>query len=189
MNIEIISASPRHNSVTFRLALFLKKHLTQISKHNIDIMDVREWTFPLLQQEVFTDVLRTPAELAPLAERVFKADAFIIVTPEYNGTYTAALKNLFDHFPRQQHKAFGIVTASSGSMGGMRATQQIQLLIHALFGIGSPFMLVTPYVEKKFDKDGNLIDREFLKNIEIFTSEFLWLGEKLASDKPVFTKV
>lgn len=155
----------------------------------MDIVDVRDWSFPLLQQEVFSDVLHTPEELAPLAERIFNANAFIIVTPEYNGTYTAALKNLFDHFPRQQHKAFGIVTASSGSMGGMRATQQIQLLIHALFGIGSPYMLVTPYVEKKFDADGNLLDESFLKNIEIFTREFFWLSEKLICEKPVFTKV
>lgn len=189
MNIEIISASPRTKSVTFRLALFLQKYLSEISQHHVDIIDVRDWSFPLMQQEVFSDISHTPESLAPLAERIFDANAFIIVTPEYNGSYTAALKNLFDHFPRQQHKAFGIVTASSGSMGGMRATQQIQLLIHALFGIGSPFMLVTPHVEKKFDVHGNLTDETFLRNVEIFTREFLWLSEQLTCEKAVLTKV
>jgi NAD(P)H-dependent FMN reductase len=111
---------------------------------------------------------------------MFEADAFILVTPEYNGSYTPALKNLFDHFPKQSHKAFGVVTASPGILGGVRASQQVQLLINALFGIGSPHMLITPQVEKKFDASGNLIDPAFQKNIDVFVSEFLWLAENIS---------
>ncbi len=48
---------------------------------------------------------------------MFAANAFIIVTPEYNGSYTPAMKNLFDHFPKQIHKPFGIVTASTRGDG------------------------------------------------------------------------
>jgi hypothetical protein len=77
------------------------------------------------------------------------------------------------------HKAFGIATASTGVMGGIRASQQLQLLINALFGIGSPFMLITPTVEKKFDAAGNLIDPLFEKNVHTFITEFLWLAENL----------
>jgi NAD(P)H-dependent FMN reductase len=110
---------------------------------------------------------------------MFDSNAFIIVTPEYNGSYTPAMKNLFDHFPKQMHKAFGIVTASTGSLGGIRASQQLQLLIGALFGIPSPYMLVTPHVDKKFDKEGNLIDQSFSNAIHNFVTEFLWLAERL----------
>jgi NAD(P)H-dependent FMN reductase len=182
MNIEIISGSPRKESMTHRVALFLEKYMTEKTEHNIGIIDVRDWAFPLLQQEVFTSIDRAPKELQPLAKRMFEADAFIMVSPEYNGSYTPALKNLFDHFPKQTHKTFGIVTASPGEMGGMRATQQMQLLINALFGIGSPHMLVTPFVDKKFDEAGNLLDPSFQRNVDIFVSELLWLGESLAPE-------
>ena len=181
MNVEIISASPRKESTTHRVALFLKKYMSEKTEHNVNIIDVRDWELPL-QQEVFTSVDRTPEMLRPLAKHVFEANAFIMVSPEYNGSYTAALKNLFDHFPKQTHKTFGIVTASPGAMGGMRASQQMQLLINALFGIGSPHMLITPFVEKKFDEAGNLLDTGFIKNIDIFISEFLWLAESLAPE-------
>ena len=67
-------------------------------------------------------------------------------------------------------------------MGGMRASQQMQLLINALFGIGSPYMLVTPTVDKKFDEGGNLLDGSFQKNIDVFIGEFLWLAESLAPE-------
>lgn len=182
MNIEIISGSPRKDSISHRVALFLQKYMSEKTEHTVNLIDVRDWAFPLLQQEVFTSVERTPGELKPLAKRMFEANGFIMVSPEYNGSYTPALKNLFDHFPKQMHKVFAIVTASPGMMGGMRATQQMQLLINALFGIGSPHMLVTPMVDKKFDEQGNLIDPSFQKNIDVFVGEFLWLAEALAPE-------
>jgi len=181
MNIEIISGSPRKESTTRRVALFLHKYMSEKTEHNINIIDVRDWEFPLLQ-DVFTSAERTPASLQPLAKRMFDANAFIMVSPEYNGSYTGALKNLFDHFPKQAHKTFGIVTASHGAMGGMRASQQMQLLVNALFGIGSPYMLIIPMIEKKFDETGKLIDPGFQKNIDVFVGEFLWLAESLAPE-------
>ena len=178
MNIEIIAGSPRENSVTHRVALFLKKIVTQRTSHTVGIIDVREWDLPLLQN-VFVSVDATPEEFKPLSKRMFDAHAFILATPEYNGTYTSAMKNLLDHYPKQSHKAFGIVTASPGMMGGIRATQQMQLLINALFGIASPHMLVVGGVDKKFDSDGNLLDETFQKSIDLFIREFLWLAERL----------
>ena len=176
MNIEIISGSPRKDSGSHRVALFLKKHLTATTSHTVDIIDVRDWNLPLLQH-VFTSIEKTPDQFKPLAERMFAAEAFILVTPEYNGSYSPALQNLLDHFPKQSHKAFGIVTVSPGPMGGMRSSQQLLLLIPALFGIASPYMLVTPMVDKKFDAEGNLTDTGFQKAIDQFVSEFLWLAE------------
>jgi NAD(P)H-dependent FMN reductase len=181
MNIEIISGSPRKESSTHRVALFLKNYMTEKTEHNINIIDVRDWDLPL-QQEVFTSTDRSPEIIKPLAKRMFETNAFIMVSPEYNGSYTSALKNLFDHFPKQSHKTFGIATASPGTMGGMRASQQMQLLINALFGIGSPYMLITPQVDKKFNESGKLIDPLFQKSIDIFVSEFLWLAESLAPE-------
>ena len=182
MNIEIVTGSPRKESLTFREALYLQKYFTDKTEHNVHIIDVRDWSLPLLQQEIFTSANKAPDDLKPLVARMLEAHAFILVTPEYNGSYTPALKNLFDHFPKQTHKTFGIVTASPGAFGGLRASQQLQLFINALFGIASPQMLVTPFVDKKFDSLGNLTDDSFQKNIDLFVSEFLWLAESLAPE-------
>jgi NAD(P)H-dependent FMN reductase len=182
MKIEIISGSPRKNSVTKRVALHLYKQLQKNTNHTIGIIDAHEWNLPALQA-VFTSVDNTPEKFRPLSKRIFEADAFILVTPEYNGSYTAALKNLLDHFPKQHHKPFGIVTASPGAMGGIRASQQLLQLIPALFGIASPYLLIVPAVDKKFDAAGNLLDPSFEKNIHNFVSEFLWLAEKIVREK------
>ena len=182
MRIEIISGSPRPNSVTHRVSLHLQKVLQEITSHETGIINLRDWNLPALQS-VFVSVDHTPNEFKSLARRMFAADAFILVSPEYNGSYSPAMKNLLDHFPKQHHKPFGIVTASPGPLGGIRASQQMQLLINALFGIASPYMLVVGGVDKKFDTDGNLLDPSFQNNIHNFITEYLWLAESLVRSK------
>lgn len=182
MRIEIISGSPRKTSTTARLALHLQRVLNERTDHEAGIIDVRENNLPLLQK-VFTGVDDAPEQYKELAGRMFAADAFIIVTPEYNGSYTPAMQNLFDHFPKQHHKPFGLVTASPGALGGIRAAMHLQQFVMALFGIPSPYMLVTPGVEKKFDAEGVLLDQTFQKSIDTFVNEYLWLAENLVKEK------
>lgn len=182
MKIEIISGSPRINSVTRRVTLYLKNWITQNTAHEVDIIDMKDWSVPPVQS-VWVTAEKAPLELQPLAQRVFEADAFILVTPEYNGSFSPAMKNMLDHFPKQHHKPFGIVTASPGAMGGMRASQQLLQLVPALFGIASPYMLITPAVDKKFGPDGELLDESFQNAVHNFITEFLWLSEKLVAEK------
>src|SRR5690606_40920676 len=102
MNIEIISGSPREGSITRRVALHLEQYLKATTDHNIGLIDMKDWKLPFVDK-VFLDVERTPEPFKPLSERIFAADAFIILTPEYNGSYTPAVKNLLDHYPKQIH--------------------------------------------------------------------------------------
>lgn len=150
--------------------------------HDVDIIDLKDWNLPPVQS-VFVSIDRTPVEFRVLAERVFSADAFILVTPEYNGSYSPALKNLLDHFPKQHHKSFAIATASPGALGGMRAAQQLLLLVPALFGVVSPYLLIVPTVDKKFSPDGDLLEPGFQNTVHNFISEFMWLAEKIAPEK------
>lgn len=182
MRIEIVSGSPRQLSNTHRLALHLHKLFSEKTDHEIGLLEVRNYPLPLLQK-VFASVEETPAQYKELAQRIFGADAFVVVTPEYNGSYSPAMQNMFDHFPKQHHKVFGLVTASTGALGGMRAAMQLQQFSMALFGIPSPYMLITPQVDKKFDTEGNLLDLTFQKSIDTFVKEYLWLAEKVVEEK------
>ncbi len=181
MNIEIVSGSPRAASVTVRIAKYLQNYLGQHhSNHSVGIIDVREWKLGQLQT-VFNSVTTAPDEFKPLAEKMFSADAFIIVTPEYNGSFSSEIKNLFDHFPKQARKAFGLCTASVGALGGARGTQPLLLYVPALFGVASPNLLIVPFIDKKFNDQNELIDAAFEKQIHVFVSEFLWLAESLVA--------
>lgn len=182
MRVEIISGSPRKNSITHRVALGLNKLLMQRTEHEIGLISVKDIKLPPIKS-VFTTAEDAPEQYRDLAESMFSADAFILVTPEYNASYSPAMKNLLDHFPKQYRKVFGIVTASPGAFGGIRAAMQLQQVVYGLFGIGSPQMLIVPAVEKKFTEQGEVLDPSFEKSIDIFVKEFLWLAEKVVEEK------
>jgi NAD(P)H-dependent FMN reductase len=182
MKIEIISGSPREQSITRRVALHLAQQLQASTPHDVAILDIKDWDMPAVQT-VFNSIENTPEKYKALSKRIFEADAFILVTPEYNGSYSPAMKNMLDHFPKQRHKTFGLVTASPGALGGMRAAQQLLLLVPALFGIASPYLLVVPFIDKKFAVDGSITDVAFANTVHNFTTEFLWLAEKVVTEK------
>ncbi len=182
MNIVILSGSARQHSMTHRVAVYLQQQLQ--TQHQIELIDLREAHLPPVEIPFITEE-KTPEQYLPLRKKMFAADAFLFVTPEYNGGYSAAMKNLIDHFPKTAYirKAIGIVTASDGLFGGMRAAMQMQQLVCALFGIPSPQMLVVPQADKKFDADGKLLDETFIRNSDNFLNEYLWLAESLYKNK------
>ena len=145
-----------------------------------DFIDLAEWNLPPVQT-VWTTPEAAPEAYRDLARRIEAADAYLLVTPEYNGSYSPALKNLLDHFPKRNRKPFGLATASPGAMGGMRAAQQLLLLVPALFGIAAPQFLLVPAVDKKMDESGVLLDESFQNNIDQFLNEFLWLCERIVT--------
>lgn len=183
MKITIVSGSPRKESVTIRVA----KHLFNLFKekypqYEFQFISLQEYQIPFVEK-VWSTINDVPQEFKPVAEKIYNADAFVLVTPEYNGSMSSALRNLFDHFPKQNKKVFGIVTASDGAMGGIRAAVAMQNQICAWFGIPCPQMLVVGNMDKKFDANGNLLDEKFCNNILNFTTEFIWLAEAVNSKK------
>jgi NAD(P)H-dependent FMN reductase len=182
MKLTIVSGSPREESITVRVALHVKSRFTQALTTAPGWIDLRKTALPPIQQ-VWKSLDQVPAEFQEVAETMLESQAFIVVTPEYNGSYSPAMKNLFDHFPKQSRKVFGIVTASTGVMGGMRASQQMLQLVPALGGIACPTMLITPQADKKFDEQGALLESGFQKSIDQFEKEFLWLCQQLITEK------
>lgn len=179
MNIVIISGSPRSNSLTVRVAQHLQTYLgAHYPQHDIELLDIRQYHLPPIQTP-FASVEQAPTEWQDLATTMFSADAFILVSPEYNGAYSAAMKNLLDHFPKFSRRVFGIVTASPGAMGGMRAAMQMQQMVAAFLGILSPHMLIVPAIDKKFGEQGKLIDSTFEKSVQNFIHEFIWLADAI----------
>lgn len=179
MKISILSGSPRQYSITARLAFFVKSELNHLG-FDAEIIDVRDYELKMIQT-VWTSENLVPEEFLSLYKKMKASDAFVFVSPEYNGSYSPALKNLLDHFPKQtfSRKAIGIVTASTGAMGGMRAAQQMQQMICAFFGIPSPHMMLVPLVDQKFSEEGQLMEEQFRNSSDRFFSEFIWLASTL----------
>ena len=184
MHIAILSSSTRLNRQSHRAALGLAHTIAQQGLHTAEILDLAAYQFPLLE-EVLHRHPNAPAGLAAFAERIRQADACLFVSPEYNGSYTAALKNAVDYLKEGEfaRKVIGVVSVTSGALGGIRAALAMQQLVLGISGIPIPQMLTIGHVVQKFDETGQLLDPAFEKNMQVFLRHFLWLAEAVAEKK------
>ncbi|KQV15346.1 MULTISPECIES: NADPH-dependent FMN reductase [unclassified Kitasatospora] len=102
----------------------------------LDVIDLAEVNLPLVMPGWGgTPSPETAAALAGVTPRLAAADAFVVVTPEYNHSFPAALKNLLDWHHQQWHaKPVGFVSYG-GLGGGLRAVEQLRLIFAELHAV------------------------------------------------------
>lgn len=184
MHITILSASTRLNRQSHRVALALEHAINQHGEHTAEILDLAEYQFPMLE-EVLHRHPNPPAGLAEFAAKIRRSDAHLFVSPEYNGSYTAALKNAVDYLKEGEFskKVIGTVSVSAGMLGGIRGALAMQQLILAISAIALPQMLTVGNLAQRFDENGHLLDPVFEKNIQNFLQHFYWLAEAVTEKK------
>jgi NAD(P)H-dependent FMN reductase len=177
-HIAIISSSVRRGRNSHRTALYFKSFIESADLASAEILDLKEYNFP-----IFDERLRFFEEPTPLmlefAAKVKTADGILIVTPEYNGGYPASLKNVVDLlYDEWRRKPVAISTNSGGAFGG---TQVITSLQFSLWKIGAwtvPAMFPVPKVQETFDEAGVPADKAATdKRASVFINELLWCIE------------
>jgi NAD(P)H-dependent FMN reductase len=108
-----------------------------------------------------------------------RADALVLVAPEYNRGYPGLLKHVLDtNLKEYIHKAVGIVGVSAGIFGGARVIENLLPVLREL-GLVTIFWDVNfNNVRSRFDENGALVDESFLA-IDNFLDELVWMAETL----------
>jgi len=101
---------------------------------------------------------RGNAALTALTRRLAQSDAFVIVTPEYDHGYPAALKFLIDSiYDPWQAKPVAFVSYG-GISGGLRAVEQLRLVFAELHAVAIRDSVSFANVWAQFDADGELLE-------------------------------
>ncbi len=180
MNIVVISASTRINNNTLRVSKFLAEQLVTFHKQEVNLLDLGALRFPVME-EVIPKHPNLPDGLIEFQQAIVNADGALFVSPEYNGSFSPSLKNAVDYLKNKEftRKPIGIVSISTGSLGGIRGALQMQQLVLGVGGYSFPQMLTVGNVTAKFDEAGLLLDTAYQKNVDGFLSEFLFLTEAI----------
>lgn len=100
------------------------------------------------------------------SEIVRRADAFFIVTPEYNHSFPGSLKRMLDsELELYNHKPVAFAGASNGNWGGVRAVEALLNAIRETGLVALSWDVYFPYVQKMFNEDGSIKD-EFRERYE-----------------------
>jgi NAD(P)H-dependent FMN reductase len=108
----IVIASTRPGRVGLPIAEWFRDHAADHGGWELDVADLAELDLPLMDEPNHPRLQRYEhAHTIAWSERVAAADAFVIVMPEYNHSFTAPLKNALDYLHVEwQHKPVGLVS-------------------------------------------------------------------------------
>lgn len=116
---------------------------------------------------------------AALRPRLAAADAFVVVTPEYNHSFPAGLKSAIDHY-RQEWWAKPVAFVSYGGMGGgLRAVEQLRQVFAELHAVTVRDTLSFHNYWNVFDADGSLRDTETEAAAKRLLDQLTWWGVSL----------
>ncbi|TNE66197.1 MAG: NAD(P)H-dependent oxidoreductase [Bacteroidetes bacterium] len=190
MHVTIISGSTRIDRLSHRVALALANHINGNGIHTAEVLDLAEYQFPVMEA-VLHKHPNPPNGLEDFARRIQQSDAHIFVSPEYNGSYTSALKNAVDYLKEKEfaQKVVGVASVSTGMLGGIRAAQTMQQLVLGIAGYPIPQMLTVGQVGERFSESGELLDPQFGKKVNNFLQQFFWLAEAVVEKKALVEAV
>jgi NAD(P)H-dependent FMN reductase len=116
---------------------------------------------------------------------VTRADAFFVVTPEYNHSFPGSLKRMLDsELQLYNHKPVAFAGASDGNWGGTRAVEALVPAVRETGLVVMSWDLYFPYVQKMFEADGRMRDEfreRYERNADKLLDELLWFARLLKS--------
>ena len=111
---------------------------------------------------------------------VGKADAFFVVTPEYNHSFPGSLKRMLDsELALYNHKPVAFAGASNGNWGGVRAVESLLTAVRETGLVALSWDVYFPYVQNIFDTDGIIKDEyreRYEKSLGKLFNELLWMA-------------
>ncbi|MGO4429195.1 NADPH-dependent FMN reductase, partial [Streptomyces sp. MCAF7] len=116
------------------------------------------------------------ALLGAVAPRLAAADAFVIVTPEYNHSYPAALKNAIDWHNPQWHAKPVAFVSYGGISGGLRAVEHLRGVLAELHAVTIRNTVSFHNYGDKFDADGKPLDPECDAAAKSLLDQLTWWG-------------
>lgn len=132
IRIGIILGSTRTNRNGEQVAEWVHKAASGRTDAEFELIDLRDHPLPHLDEP--RPALHGHYEHDHTREwqaKIKRFDGFVIVTPEYNGTTSAVLKNALDYlYAEWNNKAVGLV--SYGIIGGIRAAEYLRLICGAM---------------------------------------------------------
>lgn len=176
--IVIISASVREGRQSHKVALFFKNYLTEHKMAESEILDLKEYQFPVFHERLRFHV-DPSAELVQFAEKIKSADGVIIVTPEYNGGYPSSLKNIIDLlYDEWHHKPIAISTVSDGVFGGSQVITSLQFILWKIRALVVTAMFPVPNIKETLNNEGIPANPEAInKRAAAFLKELFWYVE------------
>jgi len=183
MRILAFAASLREGSLNRRL-IEVAAGLAREAGAEVDLADFRDFDMPLYDGDL-NDIVGLPPGALALKDRVERADAIMIASPEYNYSISGLLKNAIDWVSRARPmpwrcRSVYLLAASPSAMGGVRGLWQARIPLEGCGALVFPDMFALPLAASAFDGQGRLSDLSAAERLQREVTGFVRLAESVA---------
>jgi NAD(P)H-dependent FMN reductase len=158
LNLAIIIGSTREGRFGDTVGRWFAKEAAGHGGFSVDLIDLIDVQLPPAHRA------KPTPEVDAFRARLAAADAFVIVTPEYNHSYPASLKHAIDQgYVEWMAKPVGFVSYG-GTTGGVRAIEHLRHVFAELHAATIRDYVCFITARRQFDADGKPVDPEGPRN-------------------------
>ena len=191
MKLLVFAGSTRQHSFNRQLAA-IAATLARDAGAEVSHLELSDFDIPLYNADL--EARGTPHDVIRLKKLMFEHPAWIICSPEYNGSYTALLKNTIDWASSPvkddpewssgtkpfRGKVVGLLSASPGAYGGLRSLSHLNPLLLNLQCWIAPQQFALANARQVFGPDGAPQREVARKSVQAVVDQVLWAGQRLA---------
>jgi NAD(P)H-dependent FMN reductase len=171
--IAVIEGSARDKRESIKAARFVADIGRSLPGIEIIFVDPRDFSFP-------NDGNDTEGKDSKYGAITARADAFFIVTPEYNHSFPGSLKRMLDsEYENYWRKPVALAGVSNGGWGGTRAVENLLPSLRTMGLLPIQFTTYFPRVQDVFDENGVIHEDKKERYTKGITSEFeelIWIA-------------
>jgi NAD(P)H-dependent FMN reductase len=187
MKLQIIVGSTRHTRAADKVVPWVASRAAGHDEFETEVLDLRDWRLPMFAEHLGT--IGDPSDPAYSDEivrrwnrKIAEADAYLIVTPEYNHSVPGELKNAIDSVFVSfafRNKPMAFVGYSGGVGAGIRSIEHLNQIATEVEAVPLRSTVVLPFVDKAFTEDGDPADPATEVSLQIALDDLAWWAAAL----------
>jgi NAD(P)H-dependent FMN reductase len=163
--VQMIIGSTRPDRAAEPVAGWAARRIGEHGSFELEVLDLRDWALPMFTETIQSiGDIRDPSYSDPIVKRwnakIAEADAYVMITPEYNHSISGVLKNAIDNVFVSyafRNKPALFIGYSGGVVGGARAVEQLALIAIEAELVPLRNAVLVGEVPRAFDEDGEPI--------------------------------
>lgn len=193
MKLQVIVGSIRQGRKSDKVAAWVATAASDLKDSKVEVVDLADYPLPIFDEDgspQFNPSRRPVAAAQRWLNKLSEADAYVIVTPEYNRSIPGALKNALDYLDFQlANKPVALV--AHGSIGGAAAVANLRNVVPQLKAVTIPSVAyVMGHATSSINESGELTDEDIKNNpygpqaaLHALLDELKWYSDALAAHR------
>ena len=184
LKLQVIVGSTRPTRAADTVAPWVFEQAKSNEQFDVELIDLRDWPLPFFQEHIGTiGDFNDPTYSDPIVKRwnakLAEADAYLIVTAEYNHSIPGQLKNALDSVWlsfAMRNKPWGFVAYSVGIAAGTRVVEHLSTVAIEAEAVPLRNTVLIPQVGAAFDDAGKPKDPMTPIALDVLLGDLAWYG-------------